>query len=356
MKTIVFTGGGTAGHVVPNLAIIPQMQESGWNVEYIGSENGMEKRIIQDFGGIPYHGIPTGKLRRYFDLNNVKDPFKVIKGVFRAYAILKKIKPRVVFSKGGFVAVPVILASFLRRIPVVIHESDYSPGLANKISIPFATKVCVTFAETMEKLPSRKTIHTGPLIRSRIFQGDAAQGRKLCGFHRMKPALLIMGGSLGSQAINRAIRGQLDALLATFEIIHICGKGNVDPQLQSKPGYKQLEYVDRELPDVLAMADLVVSRAGSNAIFEFLALQKPMLLIPLSRKASRGDQILNAQSFEKSGYCRVLYEEHLDGGRLVREVGELYAERRRFAANMSRSAVGRSAEQIAGIVDEIGNA
>jgi UDP-N-acetylglucosamine--N-acetylmuramyl-(pentapeptide) pyrophosphoryl-undecaprenol N-acetylglucosamine transferase len=352
-KTIVLTGGGSAGHVTANLAIIPKLRAAGWDIEYIGSKMGIEKQIIQDFGGVPYHSISTGKLRRYFDLKNLQDPFKVIGGILQSYRLLRKLKPQIVFSKGGFVAVPVILGSWLNKIPVVIHESDMSPGLANKISIPFATKVCVTFPETMKSISTDKAVHTGTPIREQVLKGSKRNGLEFCGFHSLKPVLFIMGGSLGSQTINRAVRENLDLLLSRFQIVHICGKGNIDSRYSHLTNYKQFEYVSSELPHLFSIADIVVSRAGSNSIFEFLALKKPMLLIPLSREASRGDQILNARSFEKMGYARVLYEEDLTKASLYKSICDVYEQREQYVSRMSKSPLKDSIETIIHLIDEV---
>ncbi|WP_424769391.1 undecaprenyldiphospho-muramoylpentapeptide beta-N-acetylglucosaminyltransferase [Paenibacillus sp. sgz302251] len=336
MKTIMFTGGGSAGHVTVNLALIPRFLEQGWSVQYIGSENGIERKLIAALPEVKYHAIATGKLRRYLDIQNIKDPFKVIKGLYQAYQLIKQNKPNVIFSKGGFVSVPVVIGAWLNKVPLLIHESDLTPGLANRISIPFATGVCTTFPETGGMLKSEKYRHVGAVIREEVKQGDAEHGRALCGFTRSKPVILVMGGSLGSRKINQTVRNALTRLTKQFQIVHLCGKNQVDPAITT-PGYKQFEYVNEQLPDVLAMADLVVSRAGSNSIFEFLALKKPMLLIPLTKEQSRGDQILNAQSFEKSGYCDVLYEEKLTADSLIDGVERLYQKRDLFMQTMSES-------------------
>ncbi|WP_248926602.1 undecaprenyldiphospho-muramoylpentapeptide beta-N-acetylglucosaminyltransferase [Paenibacillus hamazuiensis] len=351
MKKIVFTGGGSAGHVTPNLALMARLKQLGWEMEYIGSKDGIEKGIV-DHEGIRFHHIASGKLRRYFDLKNFKDPFRVIQGVGQAYRLLRRIKPHIVFSKGGFVSVPVILAAWLNRIPVIIHESDFTPGLANKISMPFATKICVTFPETLRHIKGGKAVCTGLPIRERILEGKALNGYTLCDFHRQKPVLFIMGGSLGAQAINNAVRGALDALLERYQIVHICGKGNVDKALEGRRGYKQFEYVQEELPDLMAMADIVVSRAGSTSIFEFLALQKPMLLIPLTRQASRGDQILNAESFQKIGYARVLYEEKLTPETLLSELAAAYENRELTKAQMAASRHSSGTDTIVDLIEK----
>jgi UDP-N-acetylglucosamine--N-acetylmuramyl-(pentapeptide) pyrophosphoryl-undecaprenol N-acetylglucosamine transferase len=333
MKTIVFTGGGSAGHVTPNLALMHKLKQQGWDVKYIGSATGIEKEII-DREGVPFYPISSGKLRRYFDLKNIKDPFKVMKGVYESYRLLKRLKPAIVFSKGGFVSVPVVLGSRMNNIPVIIHESDMTPGLANKISIPFATKVCVTFPESLSHIKGGKSVLTGLPIREHISSGKATRALQLCDFHSQKPVILVMGGSLGSQVLNQAVRANLGRLLQQFQIVHLCGKGNVSAELLSTRGYKQFEYLNEELPDVLAMTDLVISRAGATSIFEFLGLEKPMLLIPLSRQASRGDQILNAASFQKAGYADVIQEEDLTTEGLGDHVEALYKNRETYIAAM----------------------
>lgn len=309
-KRILFTGGGTAGHVIVNLALIPMFQKDGWEIDYIGSKNGIEKKLIGQLENVTYYPISTGKLRRYMSLENFKDPFKVVTGMMQSWKIIGKRKPSIVFSKGGFVSVPVVLASKLRRVPTVIHESDYTPGLANKLAIPFAKRVLATFPETMEYLPEKKGEYVGAVIREELFLGSEEKGRSFTGLSKEKPILLIMGGSGGSQKINQIVRDSLEQLLPKLQIIHICGQGNLDPTI-TKEGYVQFEYVNEELKDIFAITDYVLSRAGANAIFEFLALRIPMLLIPLSLAASRGDQIINANSFLENSYAHVLVEEEL---------------------------------------------
>ena len=309
-KKIVMTGGGTAGHVTPNIALMPALQEAGYEITYIGSYNGMEKELIEA-QKIPYIGISSGKLRRYFDWKNFSDPFKVLKGYAQSIRLLKKIKPDVVFSKGGFVSVPVVLAASAKKIPCIIHESDMTPGLANKISIPKASKVCCNFAETMENLPAGKAVVTGTPIRQELFAGDAVKAMTFCGFTEVRPTLLVIGGSSGSVRVNEAIRSCLPELTKKYNVIHLCGKGNIDESYNGTAHYVQFDYIKQELADLLALADIVVSRAGANAICELLALRKPSVLIPLSLAASRGDQILNARYFEKLGYAHVLMQEDM---------------------------------------------
>ncbi|MFC2947904.1 undecaprenyldiphospho-muramoylpentapeptide beta-N-acetylglucosaminyltransferase [Virgibacillus sediminis] len=321
-KRILFTGGGTAGHVIVNLALIPQYREDGWEIDYIGSENGIERKLIEPLEGVTYHAVSTGKLRRYMSKENFKDPFKVMKGTMQAWRIIGRRKPSVIFSKGGFVSVPVVAAAKLRNVPAVIHESDYTPGLANKIAIPFAKRVLATFEETMQYLPEKKREYVGAVIREELFKGNKEKGLAYAGLEDSKPVLLIMGGSGGAQKINDAVRESLPELLPSMQIIHICGQGKTDASIKEK-GYAQFEYVNEELKDLFAATDYVLSRAGSNAIFEFLALRIPMLLVPLSRQASRGDQIVNAQSFEEKRYARVLEEEKLSNETLVKEIMQL---------------------------------
>ncbi len=329
MKKIVLTGGGTAGHVTPNLALLPLLREQGFEVIYIGSETGIEKKLIEA-EGIPYYSISTGKLRRYLSKENISDMFRVVKGVHEAGKLLKELKPDLVFSKGGFVAVPVVLGAKKNKIPVIIHESDITPGLANKIAMPFAKTVCTTFPETLQYIPKGKGVHTGTPIRKELFLGSKEKGLALCGFSGKKPVIMLMGGSLGAVKLNVCLREILPSLLKDFDVIHLCGKGHLDDARKGQEGYCQFEYVSEGLSDLFAAADVLISRAGSNSISEFLALKKPHLLIPLSAKASRGDQILNAKSFAKQGFAEVLQEEEMTGKTLEDKVRKLYAERERY--------------------------
>lgn len=352
MKRIVLTGGGTAGHVTPNMALVPKLIDEGYKISYIGSYNGMEKKLIEDIG-IPYYGISSGKLRRYFDLKNFTDPFRVIKGYFEAGKLLSKLKPDVIFSKGGFVTVPVVMAAKKRKIPVIIHESDMTPGLANKLSIPSASKICCNFPETVQHLPEGKAVLTGSPIREELFQGKKEEGLKLCNFSQDKPVLLVIGGSLGSVAINRAIRDNLDQLLKNYQIIHLCGRNNLDETLLDTQGYKQFEYVKKELKHYFACADIVVSRAGANAICELLALRKPNILIPLGLEASRGDQILNAASFEKQGYSYVLQEKDVTSETLLNAVNTVYSNRQNYIDAMNQSKLANPIETIVNLANEL---
>jgi len=347
---IILTGGGTAGHVVPNLALVPHLAAVGFEVVYVGGKNGMEKALVER-EKIPYFGISSGKLRRYLSLKNLTDAFRVVKGTFGAARIIGKVKPDIVFSKGGFVVVPVVLAARMRGVPVIIHESDITVGLANKLCIPHAAKVCCVFPETMAQLPAGKAVLTGTPIRDEIFKGSRIKAAGICNFAENKPVILIMGGSQGSVAINNCVRQALNSLLDKFNIIHACGVGNVDNGI-NRNGYLQFEYISENMGDFYALADLVVSRAGANSIGEFLALNKPNVLIPLSRKASRGDQILNAASFEKQGFSVVIDEEELNPQVLLDKISETYENRGKYASAMKKSEGAGGIGQIIGLIEE----
>lgn len=351
MKKIVLTGGGTAGHVTPNIALIPKLREMGYEIYYIGSYEGIEKRLVADFD-IPYYGVATGKFRRYIDPKNLSDPFRVVKGLSEARKILKEIKPDVVFSKGGFVSVPVVRAASSLKIPCIIHESDLTPGLANKICIPAAQKVCCNFPETFGHLPKEKAVLTGSPIRAELLKGDKKAARELCKFDSMRPVVMVIGGSSGSVAINKTIREALPKLLEDFQVVHICGNGRIDNLLLNQNGYAQFEYLKGDLKDVLALADVVVSRAGANAICELLALNKPNLLIPLPASSSRGDQILNAESFQSQGYSLVLREEDMDSVSIVEKITQLYCNRRSYVEAMSLSTQTNAIDKITRLIDQ----
>lgn len=350
MKKIVLTGGGTAGHVTPNIALLPGLQKLGYEVHYIGSYEGIESRLIADFD-IPYYGISTGKFRRYLDPKNFSDPFRVIKGYTEARRILKELKPDIVFSKGGYVSVPVVRAAASLKIPCIIHESDMTPGLANKLCIPVARKVCCNFPETMQYLPKDKAVLTGSPIREELSKGNKIAALDLCGFDANIPVIMVIGGSLGAANVNKAVRDALPELLKDFQVVHICGKDKIDNMLLTTRGYKQFEYVKAELKDIFAMADVVISRAGANAICELLALQKPNLLIPLMA-GSRGDQILNAKSFESQGYSKVLMEDDITTQLLVDSVHELYFNKKIFIDAMSNSHQKNSIKSILNLIEQ----
>ena len=351
MKKIVLTGGGSAGHVTPNIALLPSLRNAGFEITYMGSYDGIEKKLIGDFD-IPYVGISTGKFRRYLDVKNLTDPFRVIKGYSEARKFLKTYQPDVVFSKGGFVSVPVVRAAASLGIPCIIHESDMTPGLANKLCIPAADKVCCNFPETLKLLPKDKAVLTGSPIRAELSQGNRIAGLDFCGFSANMPVVMVIGGSLGAANVNKIVREALPKLLKDYQVVHICGKEKIDNLLLNTQGYKQFEYVKNELKDLFAMADVVISRAGANAICELLALKKPNILIPLPASSSRGDQLLNAKSFESQGFSIVLNEDDLTEDLLVDKVYELYFSRQTYHEAMNRSGQMDSTKRIMSLIME----
>ncbi len=355
MKKIVLTGGGTAGHVTPNIALLPALRQAGYEISYMGSYDGIEKRLIADFD-IPYTGISTGKLRRYLDIRNLTDPFRVIKGFSEARKYLKSYRPDVVFSKGGFVSVPVVRAAAALGIPCILHESDMTPGLANRLCFPVAKKICCNFPETMQMLPEGKAVLTGSPIRSELAQGNRIAGLDLCGFTANRPVILVIGGSLGAANVNKAVRDALPRLLEDFQVVHLCGKDKIDNLLLTTSGYKQFEYVKTELKDLFAMADIVISRAGANSICELLALKKPNVLIPLPAASSRGDQLLNAASFEAQGFSLVINEDDLTTELLVAKVHELFSNRQSYHDAMGRSGQMDSVHTILRLIEEAAQA
>ena len=353
MKKIVLTGGGSAGHVTPNIALLPSLRDADYEITYMGSYDGIEKRLIGDFD-IPYVGISTGKFRRYLDLKNFTDPFRVLKGFSEAKKFLKSYRPDVVFSKGGFVSVPVVRAAAALGIPCIIHESDMTPGLANKLCIPVANKVCCNFPETLKLLPENKAVLTGSPIRAELGQGNKLAGLDMCGFNANTPVIMVIGGSQGAANVNKAVRDSLNKLLEDFQVVHLCGKDKMDNLLLNMSGYKQFEYVKAELKDLFAMADLVISRAGANAICELLALKKPNILIPLPASSSRGDQLLNAQSFEAQGFSIVINEDDLTPELLVDKVHELYFSRQIYYDAMTKSGQMDSIRTIMNLIQTVG--
>ncbi|MDO4835211.1 MAG: undecaprenyldiphospho-muramoylpentapeptide beta-N-acetylglucosaminyltransferase [Clostridia bacterium] len=352
-KTIVFTGGGTAGHVTPNLALIEKLDRSEWDIHYIGT-SGMEKDLLKAVPDVTYHEIDSGKLRRYASFKTLSMPFHVLRGYHQAKNILKALKPAVVFSKGGYVSVPVVAAA-RGLCPVLTHESDYTPGLANKIDAHFADKVLVTFADTVPYVKGNKGVHTGTPIRPELYRGSRERALRFTGLSGEKPVLLVTGGSLGAVAVNVAVREALPELLKTFDVVHLCGKGKADESV-SLPGYLQYEYISDEMADLFALADVVCSRAGANAVFELLALQKPMLLLPLSGASTRGDQELNAAYFEKRGYARVLKADEVNAQSVLREVTALYEARERYIETMRHAEGVDGTEHILRLIREAANA
>jgi len=352
MKKIVLTGGGTAGHVTPNLAIIAALQKENWEIHYIGTANGIERTLIEAVDGVHYHTVQSGKLRRYFDWKNFTDPFRVIAGAFQSARLIGKIKPDIVFAKGGFVSVPVVYGAGLHRVPVLLHESDMTPGLANRLSMPLARKLCCTFPEAAA-LAGSKGVVTGTPLRSELFKGSREKGLKLFGFDDTRPVLMVIGGSSGARAINEAVRQALPKLLPCFHVLHVCGKGNLDAELEGTKNYRQVEYLNDELAHAFACASVMLSRAGSNTLCEILALNKPALLVPYPKgSTSRGDQVDNAASFQRRGLARVLEQEHMNEESLTKAIFELYHDRGRILDAMKKETSSDGVSNVMALIHE----
>ena len=350
-RRILLTGGGTAGHVTPNLALLPGLRAAGYAVSYAGTRRGIERELLTK-ENVPYYAIPAGKLRRYIDFKNLTDVVRIGLGFLASLALVARLRPHLLFSKGGFVSCPVVWASWALRVPVVIHESDISPGLANRLSLPFASKICHSFPETAAHLPKNKAVLTGVPVRESLLAGDGARGRALCGFTDEKPVVLVTGGSQGAAAVNECVRKALDNLLPEFNVCHLCGRGNL---ADTRAGYRQFEYVTNDLADLFACADAVISRAGATTIFELVALRKPNLLIPLPLSASRGDQILNARSFAKLGWSRVLLQEEMTPDSLAGAIREVYKNREAMAAAMKKTGAANGTAGVMAVIEEILN-
>lgn len=345
---LVFTGGGTAGHVIPNLVIIDKIREltSHAQISYIGSHHGVEKNLVEQ-AGIKYHAIQVGKLRRYLDWRNAVDAVRVPIGITQSIYRLLRIKPDVVFSKGGFVSVPVAIAAAMLRIPLIIHESDVSPGLATRLTARFAKKICLSFPTTH---PGHKIQITGNPVRP---AGDAQKGKDFLKFNNDKPILLIAGGSSGAMFFNLLAERSVAELSGKINVVWLCGGGKKPKEIPDAPNLRVFEYLDAEYLDVLAASDLVVSRGGSNAIFEIAAAGKPSIIIPIPAEASRGDQIENARFFEQSGATMIMPQEKAkphDFKKLVIWMISDQARRENIAREAKKLAPSNAAERIARII------
>lgn len=340
MPKIIFTGGGSAGHITLNLALIPWFLERNWEVVYIGSKNGMEQDLVKKFPQVRYKSVLTGKLRRYFSVQNFLDMVKIPLGCIEATSIIYKEKPDIIFSKGGFVSFPVVVGGFLNRKKIFMHESDVTPGLANKMSLPFVNTFFTTFPETATSVKQKsKVTCVGPVLSDRLFNGSAEEGAKFAKLKTGKKTIMVIGGSLGAKSLNNAIAENLNELLETYQIIHIAGKSGYNPDLKGE-GYAQFEYIDSELKDLLALADVVISRAGSNSIFELASLCKPMILVPLPNTSSRGEQTLNAKSFVNKGYAEIIKDEDISNKDiLLPMLAKMFAEKEKYITNMTQNPV-----------------
>jgi len=346
MKTIILTGGGTGGHVIPHLSIIPELEKAGYKIFYIGSENGIEKQIISKEKNIEYFSIPTIKFIRKLTLKNLLIPFKLCASISKTKALLKKLKPDIIFSKGGFVSVPVVVAGKKLNIPIISHESDLTMGLANKIIYNYCDKMCTTFEKTTKN--KKKCVYTGSPIRKSLFCGSKEKGHLLTGLTQDRPTILFIGGSTGASTLNNIIYKALPILTKTYNIIHIVGqnKGNNDIVFQN---YCQIEFI-HNIEDIFAISDFIVSRAGSNAIYEFWALKKPMLLIPLPKNQSRGDQIENAEYFKNLKIANAIQQENLNESILIKEIEKLVKNKEKFINNMNKEKFKNGNEEIVNII------
>lgn len=325
MSDVLVSGGGSGGHVTPAIAVAQALVSDGIDVTFVGSNSGLEAMLVEPTG-LRFCGISAGKLRRYFSWQNFSDAGRVLLGIMQALWLVGRERPQAVFSKGGFVAFPVVFAAWVWRVPVVAHESDATQGLANRLSAPFVKTLCTGFPDTKAGNFKGRFVYTGAPIRPELERGDAAAGRELIGAQAGQQVLLITGGSLGADALNTAVVAGLEELQAAgWFVVHICGAGK--QRTAASAGYRAYDYVAAGWADMLAAADLVVSRAGANTVFELLALQKPNLLIPLPAAGSRGDQLDNARYAQEGGFSRVLPQSELDGTRLVAEVEALWRDR-----------------------------
>lgn len=351
-KRIVLTGGGTAGHVTPHMSLIPRLRAEGYDIHYIGTQSGIERQMMEALPDVTYHPIQSGKLRRYFSLRNFTDPFQVLWGAEQSVRLMRRLRPNVCFSKGGFVSVPVVFAAWLCRVPTLCHESDLTPGLANRICARFASRVATTFPQCAEVL-GPKAVHTGTPLRPELAQGSRQAGLTLAGFDGQKPVLLMTGGSLGAQSVNECLREALPQLLPHMDVLHLCGRGHLNAGLEGTPGYFQTEFLDLELPNALAAADIVLSRAGSTTLSELLALHKPMLLVPYPMGASRGDQIQNAACYRQLGLARVLPQEKLAARRLAAELLDLLKSKNELITAMESYPVKDGTDAILQLIEEV---
>ncbi len=352
MKRIVLTGGGTAGHVTPHMSLIPRLMAAGYDIHYIGTEKGIEHELIAKIPGITYHVVKSGKLRRYFSVQNFTDPFRVIHGAFTSVALMRKLKPNVCFSKGGFVSVPVVVGAWLACVPTVCHESDITPGLANRISSLFVDRVATTFQECADVLGKKATM-TGTPLRPQLFVGSREKGLAMAGFDGQKPVLMMTGGSLGAQSVNACLRACLPQILPHMDVLHLCGKGNRDEGLNGLAGYAQFEFLADEMADALAAADIVLGRAGSNTLSELLALGKPMLLVPYPLGASRGDQIKNAESYARRGLAHVLPQERMTPDTMTAALLRLLAEKDTLKAAVEAYPVKDGTEAVLAMIEDV---
>lgn len=336
-KRIGFTGGGTAGHVTPSFALIELAQADGHEVVYFGTPDGIERELVARLSGVKYVEIPSERLRRYADVRNLIAPFRVARGMGLAAVRVQLAAPDVLFSKGGFVAFPAVVGAWFNRVPIVVHESDITSGLANRMSFPFATTICTGFEQTARQMNKPNVLYTGSPVRAAFDQADPEAARAHFGLDAQRPVVVIFGGSQGARHINEVTREALGALTERAQVVHVCGKGNLDPALDATPGYHQAEYVHELFPALLKAADVVIARAGANSIAELIKLQRPAVLIPLPVASSRGDQLANAEDFVRSGFGQLVRDEALTAQTLLTALDAAMDNRAAHIAAMAKN-------------------
>jgi len=327
MKKIVLCGGGTAGHIYPALALVDDLKK--FEIHYIGS-NGIEKEILKNYQNIVFHEIPSVKLQRKITVKNLLIPFKLFSAIKKAKQILSEIKPDIIFSKGGYVSLPVAFAGKKLGIKVISHESDLSMGLANKLILKKCDIMCTTFPQTMNG--HKKIVYTGQPLRKSVLSGNGNFVKNM--FPSSKPILLVIGGSQGAKFINEIVWANIDSLTKDFNVLHICGKGNKNRKIKNE-NYKQFEYVSN-IGDFYAGTSIAISRAGCGVISELKANKIPSLLIPLSKKCSRGDQVENAKLFSQYGYCEMLEEEEYTKNRFISLIRSIQTNKEKYVKNINK--------------------
>lgn len=349
-KTIILTGGGTAGHIMPNLALLPKLEKYFDKIYYLGEKNGMEAQILKDYKNVEFVDIPATKLIRKLTLKNLTVPFKLLCSINKTKKIIKEINPSVIFCKGGFVSVPVAIAGKKNKVPVISHESDLTMGLANKIILHYCDVMCLSFESTSN---NKKCVFTGSPIRNQVLNGQKENILKsFNGFNPNLKTVLFFGGSLGSKKINDTVLNSINSLTEKYNILHITGKNNKTPIKATN--YYQVEFTS-SIEDFFDLCDIVVCRGGANSLFELLALKKPMIIIPLSKAQSRGDQIENAQYFEDKKYAKIIMEEKINKENLICTLDSVLKNKEKFIKNMSNANALRSNDRIVEIINNLSN-
>lgn len=371
LRTFVFAGGGTGGHIYPGLAVAGELRRLAASknekirIVWIGNSAGMDRNLVEKSGEADlFYGVPSGKLRRCFSFQNFLDLFKIAAGFVKSFFFLLKVKPDVLFSKGGFVSVPPCVAAHFLHIKTFTHECDFTPGLATRINSRFVSKILVSYEETKKYFSQKnqdKIIVTGNPVRHEFYTADPERGRKFLftgrqDYNPSKPVLLVVGGSLGAHQINALVAENLEWLVSRFNVVHQCGARDADEMPKNVSGYFLYPFIYSEMPNVLAAADIVLGRAGANSIWEFSALGKPMVLLPLCGSGTRGDQVDNAEYFAVSGAAEVLLGKDATSENLKNALEKLLDEKTRlgFAAASKKLSDGKNpARKIAEIIYDV---